>query len=374
MIFLDTILIKTAGICNLNCSYCYVYHSKDTSFKKQAKVMSEKTIDLAVSAIIKQSYQQDRGFSIVLHGGEPLILGFNKLKTLLNLLRDKLNKDKYPISIQTNGTLLTMELIELFSETHTSVSISLDGNKKINDIARVDHLNNSSFDKVISGIKLLQSHPNKDFLFTGILSVINPSNSVNDIYSFFKSLSVPSMNFLLADGNIDNLPFAKQDLNSTEYAEWIIKLIELYLLDDEPNEIPFIDELIKLSLGQPNKKEGIGERLFGILIIETDGEIRKNDTLRSSFDGADFFNKRPNIENVSLLDILESKEFKDTAKMQTNLAKECKKCDIVEICGGGMPLYRWSDKNKYDNPSVYCSDHKLYINKIKTILKDNNDL
>jgi len=367
---LDTVLIKTASRCNLDCSYCYVYQSNDTSWKEQPKKMSFETIENVSFRIIEQAKKQEKGFAIVLHGGEPLLLGYEKIKLLITKLRSKLDFELYPISIQTNGILLTPDFLDLFSETKVSISVSLDGTKTANDIARIDHLRRSSFEETIKGIKLLESHFDSKFLFAGTLSVIQPTISPLKIYTFLKELNTPSMDFLLQDGNHDRLPIGKKNFNSVEYGTWIVQLLEIYLSDPKPVKIRFIDDLIKLYLGGSSIKEGRGKETFGILIIETNGEIRKNDTLRTSFDGADFFQVRKNISSTPLSEILESNEFHASRKLQFPTAQKCIDCSLLKVCGGGMPLYRWSSENGYDNPSVYCYDHQLIIQKIEQTLKN----
>ncbi|WP_422468806.1 cyclophane-forming radical SAM/SPASM peptide maturase YhhB, partial [Endozoicomonas sp. ALC013] len=369
---LDTVLIKAASRCNLDCSYCYVYQGKDTSWEQQPKRMSVETIKVLSNRLIEQSLKQKQGFAIVLHGGEPLLLGYDRLKLLLTLLREKLDEHLYPISLQTNGGLLTNKLLDLFSSKRVSVSVSIDGNKYANDIARVGHNGKSTFASTIQGIKKLSSHKDSSFLFAGTLSVIQPSVSPSVTYKFLKSLNTPSMDFLFQDGNHDYLPKGKLSFDSLEYGTWMTELLGTYLSDPEPPKIPSIDDIIKLSLGGESSKEGRGEESFGILIVETDGEIRKNDTLRLSFDGADFFSTRKNISNTPLSVILDSPEFIEASKLQQPTAKECAECPVLKVCGGGMPLYRWSAANGYNNPSVFCKDHRFFIENISSRLESLN--
>ncbi|MCZ5510163.1 hypothetical protein O5475_05465 [Escherichia coli] len=61
--------------------------------------------------------------------------------------------------------------------------------------------------------------------------------------------------------------------------------------DSNPVPIKILDDILKIYLGGSPIKEGKGNNEFGILIIESDGEIRKNDTLRASFEGVDFFQR-----------------------------------------------------------------------------------
>jgi len=320
--------------------------------------------------LVEQSKRQQAGFAIVLHGGEPLLLGFGGLALLLRGIRNRLSPDRYPISLQTNGALLSGRLLDLFAETHTSVSVSIDGPAQANDLARLDHRGKSTFASTLRGIELLAAHPASRFLFAGTLTVVQPAIDPVLVYEFLKDLGAPSMDFLLQDGNHDRLPLGKESFESTEYGKWLIGLLDLYLADSCPVPIRLFDDTIKLCLGGASQKEGQGKERHGILIIETDGEIRKNDTLRASFEGADRFSAQWNITDTSLATVLSSQEYLSYTNMQVPVSRECMDCSLLEVCGGGMPLYRWSADRGYDNPSAYCLDHAFFINHAVSRLRE----
>ena len=358
---LDTVLVKTASRCNIDCSYCYVYQGPDTAWRLQPKRMHREVAEALCDRLVEQARRQDAGFAIVLHGGEPLLLGFNELGALLRGLRAHLSPDRHPISIQTNGTLLGEDLLDLFAETRTSVSVSIDGPPEANDLARLDHRGRSTHSATMRGIGRLASHPDSGFLFAGTLSVIQPAVAPALVYEFLKALGTPNMDFLLQDGNHDRLPPGKSGFDGTEYGKWLIDLLDLYLADPSPVPIRLVDDTIKLCLGGTSRKEGQGKERYGILVVETNGEIRKNDTLRASFEGADRFGSRWNVTTTSLSTVLSSQEYMAYAGMQLPASGRCRNCDLLDICGGGMPLYRWSAARDYDNPSIYCHDHAVFI-------------
>lgn len=345
-----------------------MYQGKDTSWRDLPKRMSFEVIDILSERLIQQSLLQDAGFAIVLHGGEPLLLGYEGLSRLILWLREKLNYDRYPISIQTNGSLLDDAFLDLFSEYKVSVSISIDGAKAANDLGRIDLRGRSTFIRTVSGLDKLRTHPDSQFLFAGTLTVIQPSTSAADTYAFLKNAGSPNMDFLLQDGNYDKLPLGKMDFNSTEYGSWLSELFSCYVADPAPVPIRLFDDIIRIIFGSSSFKEGQGVESFGILIIETNGEIRKNDTLRSSFEGADFFKDRWNIADVEISKVLSSQEFLDYSQMQIPISKKCRDCSYFAVCGGGMPLYRWGEGHNYDAPSVYCADHIVVIDSIKNRL------
>ena len=91
----------------------------------------------------------------------------------------------------------------------------------------------------------------------------------------------------------------------------------------------------------------------------------KNDTLKSSYNGADKFSAPINIKNSNLRDFLNSSEFDEYRRMQRPTNPQCLNCKELNICGGGMILHRWKKGNDFDNPSVYCSDQLYLINNMR---------
>ncbi len=87
MVTIDTVLLKVASRCNLDCSYCYVYNMGDTGWRDQPKRMPQAVVSAVVANLAELAEAQGRGFSVVLHGGEPLLLGVTALSDLFSRLR-----------------------------------------------------------------------------------------------------------------------------------------------------------------------------------------------------------------------------------------------------------------------------------------------
>jgi uncharacterized protein len=361
---LDTVLIKVASRCNINCKYCYVYNMGDDNWSHLEKLMSRETMDAICDSLHELIGNQKKYFSIVLHGGEPFLLGALKLRYLLSKLREFLSFE-YPISIQTNGILITREILDICSEYRVSVAVSIDGPKKVHDKNRVNHQGDGTFEKVLTGINEIKSHPDAAFLNAGLLAVIDPLSNPREVYHFFKSIGAPSVDFLYKDGNHTNLPLNKSSINSTEYGSWMIGLLDEYLDDPNPVPIRVLDDMMKVLLGGMVSKEGLGITDFGIVIIDTDGTIMKNDTLKSSYNGADKFEKPTNIKDRRLIEFLNSFEFHEYREMQKPTSLKCINCPELNICGGGMILHRWSKENGFNNSSVFCADQLHLINSMR---------
>jgi uncharacterized protein len=212
---IDTVLLKVASRCNLDCSYCYVYHMGDDGWRRQPKRMGEPTRAVVAAELGALMRSQGRSFSVVLHGGEPLLLGVPQLAGLFAALRAELGS-ACGIGIQTNGVLISKAILDLCSRFDVTLSISLDGPPAIHDRSRVDLRQRPTHAKVIAGLETLKAHRDSERLFSGVLAVVDPGSDPDEVYDYFKALGVPSVDFLYRDGNHSALPFGKSSPDSSE--------------------------------------------------------------------------------------------------------------------------------------------------------------
>lgn len=362
----DTVLLKVASRCNLDCGYCYVYHMGDEGWRGQPKRMAEETQALVGMRLRQLRDSQGRPFSVVLHGGEPLLLGVRGLSSLLGMLRRALGAD-CGISIQTNGVLLDPQILDLCADQGVGISVSLDGPAEVHDRFRVDRTGRPSHARVVAGVEALQAHRDAATLFSGVLAVVDPVTSPDTVYDYFRELSVPSVDFLYRDGNHSSLPYGKASVSSTEYGQWIARILDRYVTDPAPFRIRMLDDMIKLALGGGGVKEGVGLTDYGILIIDTDGTVKKNDTLKSSPLG-DGFSEDWNVRHHSLAEIACSDEFLAYHRAQRPSSATCASCSHLSICGGGMVTHRFSDADLYDNPTVFCADQTMLIERVLALV------
>jgi uncharacterized protein len=361
---IDTVLLKVASRCNLNCTYCYVYNMGDDGWRSQPKRMSEAVQAATVKQLGDLARLQGRPFSVVLHGGEPLLLGAPRLERLLGALRAALPA-QCGLHLQTNGVLLDGRILDVCANHGVGISISLDGPEDVNDRFRVDLRGRGSQERVVAAIERVRAHPKAKELFSGLLSVVDPRTDPQDIYTFFKSTKTPSVDFLYRDGNHDLLPFGKATASSTEYGQWMSKLLDCYLADPAPPRIRVLDDMLKLILGGMARKEGVGLSDYGIVIIDTNGSINKNDTLKSTQSAADVFFSNWSVLEHSLHDVVNNSEFEAYHVAQNPSSAVCRSCPDFPICGGGMPAHRWRKENGFDNPSVFCSDQRFLIDRMR---------
>jgi len=362
-VFIDTVLLKVASRCNFDCSYCYVYHMGDESWRELPKRMSNATRATVAQQLGALERAQGRPFSVVLHGGEPLLLGQEGLHRLLAELNGAVSTS-CGISAQTNGALLTDAILDVLAAHGTSLSISLDGHAAVHDRFRVDLRGLPTHAAVAAGIAKLKAHPSSVALFSGILAVVDPTSCPDEVYDYFKGLGTPSVDFLYRDGNHSTLPYGKASPASVEYGSWMCRILDRYVADPEPFRIRMLDDMMRLELGGAGVKEGVGLTDYGILVIDTDGAIKKNDTLKSSSPG-DSFGTSWNVHSHSLAEIAASGEFRDYHLTQRPSSPACLRCPLLRTCGGGMVTHRYAEGRGYDNPTIFCSDQTMLIQRMR---------
>jgi len=116
-----TILIDASLRCNLNCRYCY------NAPLRRANVYEDINLD-AIKGAVKRLVDLGWSRDIVLHGGEPLYWPREVLEELLAFSYKLTGKS----ALQTNGTLIDDEVIDLFKRYNTYVGVSIDGPGELN--------------------------------------------------------------------------------------------------------------------------------------------------------------------------------------------------------------------------------------------------
>lgn len=353
-------VVKIASRCNINCTYCYMYNQGDETYKNQPKIMEKLTyINLFKKVKIHYLKESIPSFHFIIHGGEPLLAGKKNIFDFIKKAKYILLPEIQPtFSVQTNGILIDEEWCSIFKELNINIGISLDGPKIINDQYRIDHKGKGTYDKVVKGINILQ----KNDIQSGILSVININSKPLETYEHIKSLGIDNIDFLFPESNHDTLPEGIENNSlhrETPYADWLINLFDLWFEDKNKLDIRFFKFSILLLLGDNVQFDYIGRSTNDIIVIETDGGIEPVDSLKIC--GDSFTKINFNIMSNSISEALQAPLNKMYNLSKKIVAKQCKVCPLLEICGGGYLPHRYSSSNGFNNPSIYCADLiKLY--------------
>src|SRR4051794_8808015 len=99
----DWIILKVTQLCNLDCTYCYIYHRGDDSWRTRPEFVSEAVASALAGRIAEHGLKHGlRTLAVEFHGGEPLLLGPGRMQTLVDILRDGSRPVDLRLHLQTN--------------------------------------------------------------------------------------------------------------------------------------------------------------------------------------------------------------------------------------------------------------------------------
>jgi len=355
-----TPIIKPTVDCNLDCNYCY-----EGENKYKSSFMSEDTLENVIKKIAIHNGEKKIS-TFIWHGGEPLLMGTKFFKQITEI-QDSMPDFNFVNNLQTNGTLLNDDTLQVIKNKNFSIAVSLDGPAYLNDKTRRKHDGKGTYDEIIDGIKKVNELTDCEKpLFVGTLAVVNRNTlgNLDDFIDYFinNKLSV-RINPIFYEGNARN---AKSELGITakEYADAMIYIFDKWFYSN--NVIP-IDPLYEM-LGNLIHGKALGcvfaEDCFAKFL-----EIAPNGDVYPCSGGATNSFCLGNINSDSIDEILKSsvlKEFK--SKREISLDK-CKDCDYATICNAGCLRKSYMRRRRLDDKDYYCSAYKMIYSHLDNTLK-----
>lgn len=343
-----------------------MYNLGDSSYLKQPKFMDQRTVNSIITRVREYvTANHVKGFQFIFHGGEPLLAPQEWYKYFTSRAKSELPDIQLSWSLQTNGVLYDDTWASLLKELHINVGFSWDGPRDVHDKFRVFHNGKGSYDHVINAMNVHRKYHG----YVGALSVINSEIPAKEYYDCAKNIGITDFTLLLPQLHYSMSKEHQQfDYNPKDatFGKWLCELYDAWWKDaDEtkPN-ITYFTDFMQALLGHKRSDESFGDSENTVLVIETNGDIETSTALKSCGDG---FTKEGN--NISSTSIESAVEKSPLIQLFINshkkLCKTCTECQIVELCGGGRINERFSEKNAFDNPSIYCDDIKLIVTHIQ---------
>jgi uncharacterized protein len=346
------VVLKVHARCDLACDYCYVYTKADQRWRNRPRTMSAETLRYSAFRIAEhaRAHRLD-AVDVVLHGGEPLLVGPAALADCVRTLRAAAGPDlRLAITVQTNGVRLTEEFLDLFHRLDVRVGVSLDGGPAAHDRHRRRPDGSGSYAAVAAALRRLGA-PSRRRLFAGILSTVDLDNDPVRTYTELLEFRPPVLDFLLPQGNWGAPPPGRgADAAATPYGDWLIEVFSRwYGAPHRETRIRLFEEIISVLLGGRSGMEGIGTGATPFLVVETDGAIEQSDVLAAAYSGA------------AATGLAVARDEFDVALRLPEFAESgppaaCRPCPVRETCGGGLRAHRFHPDTGFANPSVYCPD------------------
>ncbi|MGX2998232.1 radical SAM protein [Streptomyces sp. JNUCC 64] len=398
-------ILKIHGRCDLACDYCYMYESADQSWRAQPRTMSRPVLERTAERIAEHAAAHGlSAVRLVLHGGEPLLAGPAAVGHAVRAVREALGPGvRLDVTAQTNGLGLDDRWLDLLAGLGVRIGVSLDGDATAHDRHRRRTGGRGSHAEVTAALRRLVEGPHRE-LFGGLLCVIDPRNDPVATYRHLLEYAPPVVDFLLPHGNWSAPPPGRRPGSpDTPYADWLAAVFDVWF--DAPvreTRVRVLDDLVALLLGGRAETEGLGLDPVGYTVVETDGSIGRDATLRTTYPGAigtglhvlrDPFDRAlrpapaatavpvaPQVMASPPGTAAPEAPAAPTAPVDTGvpgpglagLSARCRACPLHRVCGGGHVTHRYrADGSGFANPSVYCPDLTALIGHVARRLAED---
>lgn len=382
-------LLKIHSRCNLACDYCYMYEAADQSWLDRPRVMSPIIVRRTVRLIAEHA--REHGLpevSVVLHGGEPLLVGAERLDRMLRELTDTLSGVTEPrLVMQTNGIRLAEDarLLPLLDRYDVRIGVSLDGTALSHDRHRRRADGRGSHADTVRALELLAGGPYRR-LYAGLLCVIDPDADAVETYEALLESTPPMLDLLLPHGNWQALPPGLQDRAAppdrppqpgvpgrpTPYGDWLRTVFDRwYGAPRRETRIRLFEEIMALLFGRMARSEAVGLTPVDLVVVETDGAIEQADSLKVAYPGAP--ETGLHVLRNTFTEAATHAAFRARQRGLAGLGPVCQGCPSVKVCGGGLYANRYDPRADpvFSAPSVYCDDLALLIDHIAGRLRSD---
>jgi uncharacterized protein len=369
--------------CNLNCEYCF-YLEKQALFGPDENFrMSDDLLSAFITNYITSQHTPIVEF--VWQGGEPTLLGIDFFKRVIELQRQFSETKTITNSLQTNGTLLNDEWCAFLKKHNFMVGISLDGPQDIHDRYRHDRKGKGTFDRVIRGLKLLQTHK-VDYNVMACVARETAKHPL-EVYRFLKDQGVEFIQFSPV---VERLPdesgrqmglrlagpasLNKKDelLEVTpwtvipeEYGDFLIEVYEEWVRNDVGKIFVMNFEwALNAWIGNPSPVCVHAEQCGRSLVIEHNGDVYACDhCVYPEY-------RLGNIKTDKLSRMAErSLQSGFGVAKETALPRWCRECKVLVACRGGCPKHRFA-MTFYKEPGLHylCEGFRKFFFHIRKYL------
>ena len=354
---IELLVIQATPFCNIDCKYCYLPN------RSSKAVVTQQTLNNLFSQVFASGWVRDC-LSIVWHAGEPMVLPMAFYRDAFRTV-DRLKPADLRImhSFQTNGTLIDESWCAFFAEERVNVGVSIDGPKHLHDQNRVTRSGRGTFDKTISGIRLLRRN-GVPFHVISVLSMASMA-AAREMFDFYVDEGITEVCFNVEESEGDHVSrsFAEMGAEAAYYRF----LSEFWQLSaTAPGKLTFIRE-IEHALEQVIRPQGtqFGNQLvepFAVISMDWAGNI-------STFSPELLGLKNPdygdfllgNINCDALVDLPYRPNF---ARMLRDIragVEMCReRCEYFSVCGGGEPVNKLAENGTFiSTDTAYCRLTKM---------------
>lgn len=350
---LNAIVFKPVGdSCNFKCDYCY-YRGK-SEIGELYRGNNLRTVFEKVKDYILNTEEVKKELGIYWHGGEPLLAGKEFYKKAIQIENEVFFPDiKINNQIQTNGSLVDEEWIDLFKELKLEVELSFDALPEIHDLHRKDTLGKPTSERALAAFRLLSENGMKP----SVLSVTSKEmiGREKEIYDYLMSIGMCNIDFLFP------VPPYTDTQDPDDYGNFMINMLNVILEHgDKSFHVRTLDNLIAKALGYPPILCALSiPNICGTFpLIEGNGNVYYCDTMAKSIGSY-----LGNIFEEDFFILMKKRDNFKTKKGTEAKFGPCKGCEWWLTCSSGCMASRVSGRQ------YHCSSFNRLYNTVKEVVE-----
>lgn len=354
------LVVKLTGTaCNIKCQYCFEMAKNIDPPNRMSVEVLEQCLD-----------KIDKPIDLLLHGGEPLMVGLRHMRTLLASVRARKDKVR-TVGVQTNGTLLDNQWIDLlfreFEDLQIRISISLDGDADINRL-RVTRDGRPTHDRVVESFRLLDRVGIK----AGMLSVIG-RHALDREQAYVEMLnSIPNLAFVKINPLYDCDPgqLRPDSITPSEFTRFLRGVATEWIKSNGYRRFPLepIWSAIQVVQGIPSRFCNFNNRkCFRYTTVYPDGALGPCD----NFDASAFPVIVP--DDLGFDEGMHALVSSPVAAPIAAMMDRCEDCSIRNLCGGGCLSQRYYFRSMVPElEDDYCRHRRDLFMMFDELLSENH--
>lgn len=349
------VLVKPAsGNCNMRCKYCFYMDEMENRKQKTYGFMSLETLEILVKKALEYA---DYTCAFAFQGGEPTLVGLEFYRQLISLEK-KYNTKGLQIqnSIQTNGYGLDEKWAAFLAENHFLVGLSIDGVAATHNAYRRDAGDEETFAKAMNAAKLLQKHGAEFNVLTVVHGKV--AQKVSRIYQFYKKHGFRYQQYIACLDPLEAKEKPEYSLSAKAYGEFLIELFDLWYLDLQKGEQPYIrqfENYISILLGMEPESCDMKGMCSLQQVVEADGSVYP----------CDFFvldeYKIGNIAEDDFRQLWDKGMKMNFVQNSIMTDADCRSCKYFPVCRGGCGRHRLDADGNRTGKNRFCEAYQMFF-------------
>ena len=316
-----TFMIVPSMSCQASCRYCFGPHQGPQMDLRTAA----ETVRF-VHAIVSELGMEE--FSVIFHGGEPLLASYEVWEALLEGLSAHPGKIPVSFNVQSNLWRLDERFLELFKKYRVSIGTSLDGPEELCDRNR----GKGYFRRTMESVRKAQEAGIRPGAIVTLTKETLPQ--AKEILRFFRDrqinpvlhAAVRAMDQKGGDGAGDGF-----SLSAEEYADALIGLYPWYVKNRRYFSVSTLDQYCSAVVQGDPEVCNLQECLGMFLAISATGDI----TCCQRMSAKDEFRIGNVFDHPRMAELMASPAWKRLEKRQQEVRERCKDCGWLKVCYGG---------------------------------------